>query len=106
MKGFLNRGYEAINQLLDKLAKMPEEGVPGKTPVIQTGETATLEAGSAATAQMVQDGTDEAGNPIYKVNFGIPRGYNGEDVSPDTYYTKTEIDGRFSIVKEVSEITI
>lgn len=45
---------------------------PGRTPVIETGETVTLEPGSKATAEVVRDGDDESGNPKYKVDFGIP----------------------------------
>lgn len=51
---------------------------PGRTPVIETGETVTLEPGSKATAELVRDGDDESGNPKYKVDFGIPRGEKGE----------------------------
>lgn len=51
---------------------------PGRTPVIETGETVTLEPGSKATAEVVRDGDDESGNPKYKVDFGIPRGEKGE----------------------------
>ena len=56
---------------------MPEEGVVGKTPVLETGTTTTLEAGSEATSEVVANGTDESGNPKYKLNFGIPKGYDG-----------------------------
>lgn len=51
---------------------------PGRTPVLETGETVTLEPGSKATAEVVRDGDDESGNPKYKVDFGIPRGEKGE----------------------------
>lgn len=51
---------------------------PGSTPVLETGETVTLEPGSKATAEVVRDGDDESGNPKYKVDFGIPRGEKGE----------------------------
>lgn len=50
---------------------------PGRTPVIETGETETLEPGSKATAQVVRNGDDESGNPKYKVDFGIPIGEKG-----------------------------
>ena len=56
---------------------MPEEGAVGKTPVLETGTTTTLEAGSEATSEVVANGTDESGNPKYKLNFGIPKGYDG-----------------------------
>ncbi len=51
---------------------------PGRTPVIEAGDTVTLETGSEATADVVRNGEDESGNPKYKVNFGIPRGEKGD----------------------------
>ena len=56
---------------------MPEQGVTGKTPVLETGETTTLDPGQNATSEVVSNGTDESGNPKYKINFGIPRGADG-----------------------------
>ena len=55
-----------------------ENGTDGKTPVLKDGATTTLNAGQSATASLVRDGEDEAGNPVYKANFGIPRGPQGE----------------------------
>lgn len=52
-------------------------GADGKTPVMQIGNVTTVDAGKAATANVRQDGTDVSGNPIYKIDFGIPRGSNG-----------------------------
>lgn len=75
--GVINKTTEEINNLLDKVEGMPEEGVVGKTPVLETGTTTTLEAGSEATSEVVSNGTDESGNPKYKLNFGIPRGADG-----------------------------
>lgn len=75
--GVINKTTEEINNLLDKVEGMPEEGVVGKTPVLETGTTTTLEAGSEATSEVVANGTDESGNPKYKLNFGIPKGYDG-----------------------------
>lgn len=75
--GVINKTTEEINTLLDKVEGMPEEGVVGKTPVLETGTTTTLEAGSEATSEVVANGTDESGNPKYKLNFGIPRGADG-----------------------------
>ena len=54
------------------------KGTDGKTPVLKSGTTTTLDAGQSATASLVRDGEDEAGNPVYKANFGIPRGPQGE----------------------------
>lgn len=54
-------------------------GADGKTPVMQIGNVTTVDAGGNATANVRQDGTDVSGNPIYKIDFGIPRGANGDD---------------------------
>lgn len=68
-----------------ELYKLIEEGggggtgKDGKTPVMQIGNITTVDAGGAATANVRQDGTDVSGNPIYKIDFGIPRGANGDD---------------------------
>lgn len=76
--GVINKTTEEINTLLDKVEGMPEEGAVGKTPVLETGTTTTLESGSEATSEVVANGTDESGNPKYKLNFGIPRGADGK----------------------------
>lgn len=75
--GVINKSTEAINTLLDKVENMPEQGVTGKTPVLETGKTTTLAPGQDATSEVVPNGTDESGNPKYKINFGIPRGADG-----------------------------
>lgn len=78
--GILNRTTNEINTLLDKIANLPEEGMggkDGKTPVLETGTTTTLEAGSQATSEVVRNGEDVSGNPKYKINFGIPKGQDG-----------------------------
>lgn len=75
--GVINKTTDEINNLLNKLESMPEEGVVGKTPVFETGTTTTLPAGSQATVQVVENGSDSEGNPKYKINFGIPRGADG-----------------------------
>lgn len=75
--GVINKTTDEINALLEKVEGMPEEGATGKTPVLETGTTATLPAGSQATSEVVANGTDQSGNPKYKLNFGIPRGADG-----------------------------
>ena len=75
--GVINKTTEEINTLLDKVELMPEEGVVGKTPVLETGTTTTLPAGSNATSEVVRSGTDISGNPKYRLNFGIPKGADG-----------------------------
>lgn len=66
-----------------ELYKLIEEGggggADGKTPVMQIGNVTTVDAGEAATANVRQDGTDVSGNPIYKIDFGIPRGADGSN---------------------------
>ena len=75
--GQLNKTTEKVNELLDKVDGMPEEVKDGKTPVLETGTTTTLDPGSDATSEVVANGTDDNGNPKYKLNFGIPKGYDG-----------------------------
>ena len=50
-------------------------GFTGKTPQITIGTVTTLAESAVATATLSEDGTDSNGNPKYKLNFGIPRGY-------------------------------
>ena len=75
--GQLNKTTEKVNELLDKVDGMPSEVKDGKTPVLETGTTTTLDPGSDATSEVVANGTDDNGNPKYKLNFGIPKGYDG-----------------------------
>lgn len=75
--GVVNKTTEQINELLDKIDKAPETIENGKTPVFVTGTTTTLDPGLSATAEVVQDGVDENGNPKYKINFGVPKGLDG-----------------------------
>ena len=75
--GQLTKTTEKVNELLDKVDGMPEEVKDGKTPVLETGTTTTLDPGQQATSEVVANGTDDAGNPKYKLNFGIPKGYDG-----------------------------
>ena len=75
--GQLNYTTEKTNELLEKVNDMPETVTDGKTPVLETGTTTTLDPGQNATSEVVANGTDDAGNPKYKLNFGIPKGYDG-----------------------------
>lgn len=79
--GILKKTTEEINALFDKVDRMPEEGAIGKTPVLTTGNTTTLEAGAQATSNVVNIGTDAEGNPKYRIDFGIPKGADGQDGS-------------------------
>lgn len=53
------------------------DGTDGKTPQFKAGNITTLAAGQNATCTVVQNGTDDSGNPIYLINLGIPRGATG-----------------------------
>ena len=75
--GVINYTTAKINELLDKTDKAPEKIENGKTPVFVTGTTTTLDPGLSATAEVVQDGVNENGNPKYKINFGVPKGLDG-----------------------------
>lgn len=75
--GFLNYTIAKVNELLAKVASLPEEIKDGKTPVLETGTTTTLPAGSDATSEVVANGTDTDGNPKYLLNLGIPKGQAG-----------------------------
>ena len=75
--GVLNYTTAKVNELLDKIDKAPDTIENGKTPVFVTGTTTTLDPGLSATAEVVQDGVDENGNPKYKINFGVPKGLDG-----------------------------
>lgn len=75
--GQLNYTTEKTNELLEKVNDMPETVTDGKTPVLETGTTTTLDPGQNATSEVVANGTDDEGNPKYKLNFGIPKGYDG-----------------------------
>lgn len=49
-------------------------GFTGKTPQFLIGNVTTLAENANATASVSASGTDTNGNPVYKLNFGIPKG--------------------------------
>lgn len=51
-----------------------DDGIDGKTPVFETGTISTLEPNQAATCTITKIGDDPQGNPIYRVDVGIPKG--------------------------------
>lgn len=75
--GLLNYTTAETNNLLDKVNEMPDEVKDGKTPVFVIGTVSTLDPGMSATASVTLDGTDDQGNPKYKLNLGIPKGLDG-----------------------------
>lgn len=50
----------------------------GRTPVFESGETETLDPGSPATSEVEPSGRDEDGNPVYRLNVGVPEGQPGK----------------------------
>lgn len=80
--GIINKTTDKINVLLDKIADIPEEGLTGKTPVLEDVRVTTLSAGSNATGDIVRTGVDSEGNPSYVINLGIPRGKDGTSGGP------------------------
>lgn len=76
---------------------------PGRTPVIEAGDTVTLEPGSEATAEVVRNGEDESGNPKYKVDFGIPKGHDGSPGSNGATFTPSvDAEGNLSWTNDKS----
>lgn len=70
---------------------------PGRTPVLETGDVTTLEAGQDATASVTADGQTEDGSPKYKVNFGIPKGLSGAPGSNGATFTPSvDAEGNLS----------
>lgn len=49
-------------------------GFTGKTPQFLIGNVVTLAEDASATASVSASGTDKNGNPVYKLNLGIPKG--------------------------------
>lgn len=66
-----------------ELYKLIEEGggggtgKDGKTPVLKAEEITSLPYGTEPTFKLVYEGDDPQGNPIYRVDVGIPKGNTG-----------------------------
>lgn len=58
-----------------------KDGSNGKTPVFQLGTVTTLQPNATAIVQLVSGGQTSEGNPIYTMNFSLPKGEKGEDGS-------------------------
>lgn len=52
-------------------------GVDGKTPILQIGNVTTVAPSGQATANVRYTSDDPDGNPIYAIDFGIPKGADG-----------------------------
>lgn len=65
------RGQKFYSYLVDMSGF---RGFTGKTPQFLIGNVTTLAENANATASVSASGTDTAGNPVYKLNLGIPKG--------------------------------
>lgn len=69
-----------------------DDGDDGKTPVFEAGTISTLEPDQPGTCTITKIGDDPQGNPIYRVDVGIPKGDTGapgDTPSLDGYATET-----------------
>ena len=78
--------------VLNLVSPRGEKGETGKTPILQKGTITTLEPTEEATFELVQSGTDGGGNPIYKMNLGLPKGNPG-DGSGNVYVDPSGLTG-------------
>ena len=74
-------GYILSALLKGQQGKPGDAGADGKTPVFETGTVTTLDPGTEVSVSVVRDGEDASGNPKYRINVGIPKGYDGSDGS-------------------------
>ena len=65
------RGQKFYSYLVDMSGF---RGFTGKTPQFLIGNVTTLSEDANATASVSSSGTDTNGNPVYKLNLGIPKG--------------------------------
>lgn len=54
------------------------DGEDGKTPVFESGTATTVESTAQPSVQIVSSGTDDNGNPKYRINVSIPKGQKGD----------------------------
>lgn len=66
------------------------QGFEGKTPMFRPGTMTVGEAGSQVKMTLSPDGEDSDGNPIYKMNFTIPRGNPGAPFQVKGQYATLE----------------
>lgn len=81
--GIINKTTEKINTLLDKVEGFPDEITVGKTPVFEVGLVTTVSSGSPADVNIRLKGADDNGNPIYIIDFEIPKGKDGATTDPE-----------------------
>lgn len=73
---------DEINRELYKLIEQGGgggTGKDGKTPVLKAGDVTSLPYGSKPTFKLVYEGDNTEGNPVYRMDLGIPQGKSGED---------------------------
>lgn len=56
-----------------------KNGTDGMTPVFQLGSVTTLQPGSTAIVKLTVNGQTTDGNPIYLMDFSLPKGEKGAD---------------------------
>lgn len=56
-----------------------KNGTDGRTPVFQLGSVTTLQPGSTAIVKLTVNGQTADGNPIYLMDFSLPKGEKGKD---------------------------
>ena len=73
---------DEINRELYKLIEEGGGGGTGKdgqTPVLKAGEITSLPYGAEPTFKLVYEGNNHEGNPVYRMDLGLPQGKPGED---------------------------
>ena len=89
---------EILNQVEKELVEI------GKTVRdYKLGTVATITDGSSATASVVSSGTDTSGNPIYKINLGIPKGLKGDTGTAGTAGTNGT-NGKDAVINVTSSV--
>lgn len=86
---------DEINRELYKLIEEggSGQGKDGKTPVLTAGDAKSLPSGSAPTVDVVYTGNDAQGNPIYRIDLGIPVGKDGNDgITPELKLTEQGVE--------------
>lgn len=73
---------DEINRELYKLIEeggVGGTGKDGKTPVLKAGEITSLPYGTEPTFKLVYEGDNTEGNPVYRMDLGLPQGKPGEN---------------------------
>ncbi len=65
--------------LLNLVLPKGDKGEDGQEPVIEMGSVTTLDPSESASAELLENGYTDDGNPKYILNLSIPRGQKGEN---------------------------